>query len=51
MNSKNEHALMLDMGNLTISNILKKLEMISDDGNSPVVDEMKIDLQDMKLSR
>ncbi|XP_046738037.1 vacuolar protein sorting-associated protein 13 isoform X1 [Diprion similis] len=51
MNSKSEHALMLDMGNLTVTNTLKKLEVISEDGNSPVVDEMKIDLQDIKLSR
>ncbi|XP_020707369.2 intermembrane lipid transfer protein Vps13 isoform X2 [Athalia rosae] len=50
-NSKSEHALMLDMGNLTVSNILKKLEIVNDEGNSPVIDEMKVDLQDMKLSR
>lgn len=42
---------MLDMGNLTVSNILKKLEINSDDGNFPVIDEMRIDLQDMKLLR
>ncbi|XP_015584675.1 vacuolar protein sorting-associated protein 13 isoform X2 [Cephus cinctus] len=51
MNSKSDHCLMMDMGNLTICNTLKKLEVTNDAGESPIVDEMKIDLQNIKLSR
>lgn len=42
---------MLDMGNLTICNSFNKLEVTNEAGDSPVVDEMKIELQDLKLSR
>ncbi|XP_053594598.1 intermembrane lipid transfer protein Vps13 isoform X2 [Microplitis demolitor] len=50
MNSKSEHCLMLDMGQLTIYNTLKTLTT-TQDGESPVVDEMKIELANLKLSR
>lgn len=42
---------MLDMGNLTISNTLKKLDVVDEHGKSPTVDEMNIQLQNLKLSR
>ena len=51
MNSKSEHCLMLDMGNLTVSNVLRKLEVETDSGDYPVVDEMNVELQNLKLSR
>ncbi|XP_011874480.1 PREDICTED: vacuolar protein sorting-associated protein 13C isoform X2 [Vollenhovia emeryi] len=52
MNSKNEHSLMLDMGNLVIRNVFKKLDVTNEETNEcPVVDEMKIELQNLKLSR
>ncbi|XP_023289292.1 vacuolar protein sorting-associated protein 13 isoform X2 [Orussus abietinus] len=51
MNSRSEHCLMMDMGNLTVCNILKKLDVTNEAGDYPVVDEMKIELQNMKLSR
>jgi len=52
MNSKSEHSLILDMGNLTINNFFMKLEMMKEDtGEYPIVDNMKIDLQNVKLSR
>lgn len=52
MNSKNEHSLMLDMGNLMVCNIFKKLEVTEGETDEcPVVDEMKIELQNLKLSR
>lgn len=52
MNSKNEHSLMLDMGNLMICNVLKKLEVMNEEtGECPMVDEIKIELQNLKLSR
>nr|XP_050858456.1 intermembrane lipid transfer protein Vps13 isoform X2 [Vespula vulgaris] len=50
-NSKSEHCLMLDMGNLTICNIFKKLEVETVSGEYPIVDEMKIELQNLKLLR
>ncbi|XP_043267936.1 vacuolar protein sorting-associated protein 13 isoform X2 [Venturia canescens] len=51
MNSKSGHCLMLDMGNLTICNSFNKLEVTNEAGDSPIVDEMKIELQDLKMSR
>lgn len=52
MNSRNEHSLMLDMGNLMIRNVFKKLEVTNEEtGECPMVDEMKIELQNLKLSR
>ncbi|XP_012058655.1 PREDICTED: vacuolar protein sorting-associated protein 13C [Atta cephalotes] len=52
MNSKNEHSLMLDMGNLMICNVFKKLDIMNEEVDEyPVVDEMKIELQNLKLSR
>lgn len=52
MNSKSEHSLMLDMGNLMICNVFKKLEVTNEEsGECPIVDEMKIELQNLKLSR
>lgn len=52
MNSKSEHSLMLDMGNLMIRNVFKKLEVTNEEsGECPIVDEMKIELQNLKLSR
>ncbi|KAL0119958.1 hypothetical protein PUN28_007968 [Cardiocondyla obscurior] len=52
MNSKNEHSLTLDMGNLVIRNVFKKLDTVNEEtGECPVVDEMKIELQNLKLSR
>ncbi|XP_024872139.1 vacuolar protein sorting-associated protein 13 isoform X2 [Temnothorax curvispinosus] len=52
MNSKNHHSLMLDMGNLMVCNVFKKLEVTNEEtGECPVVDEMKIELQNLKLSR
>ncbi|KAL7290198.1 hypothetical protein TKK_0015907 [Trichogramma kaykai] len=51
MNSKSEHCLMLDMGNLTVSNVLKKIDTITESGQYPVVDEMNVALQNLKLSR
>ncbi|XP_035721159.1 vacuolar protein sorting-associated protein 13-like isoform X2 [Vespa mandarinia] len=50
-NSKSEHCLMLDMGNLTICNIFKKLEVETESEEYPIVDEMKIELQNLKLLR
>ncbi|KAI4489144.1 hypothetical protein M0804_004642 [Polistes exclamans] len=50
-NSKSEHCLMLDMGNFTVCNIFKKLETETESGEYPIVDEMKIELQNLKLSR
>ncbi|XP_043479643.1 vacuolar protein sorting-associated protein 13 isoform X2 [Leptopilina heterotoma] len=49
-NSKSDQCLMLDMGNLTIRNVFKKLE-ISEAECYPVIDEMKVELQNLKLSR
>lgn len=51
MNSTSQHCLMLDMGHLTIYNNLKALQVQNDNGDSPVIDEMKIELQNLKLSR
>ena len=50
-NSKNDHCLMLDMGNLTVRNVFSKLEITNDGGNHPVIDEMRVELQNLKLSR
>ncbi|XP_074114843.1 vacuolar protein sorting 13C isoform X2 [Cotesia typhae] len=49
MNSKSEHCLMLDMGELTIYNSLKTLTV--EEEEAPIVDEMKIELANLKLSR
>ncbi|XP_031777535.1 vacuolar protein sorting-associated protein 13 isoform X3 [Nasonia vitripennis] len=51
LNSTSEHCLMLDMGNLTVSNVLRKLEVDTESGEYPIVDEMNIELQNLKLSR
>ncbi|OAD52957.1 Vacuolar protein sorting-associated protein 13A, partial [Eufriesea mexicana] len=51
MHSKSDQCLTLDMGNLTVCNIFKKLEVTNDAGDCPVVDEMRIELQNLKLSR
>lgn len=51
MNSKDNHCLMLDMGNLTVNNVCNKLEVTSESGEFPIVDEMRIELQNLKLSR
>ncbi|KAJ8665252.1 hypothetical protein QAD02_006914 [Eretmocerus hayati] len=51
MNSKSEQCLMLDMGNLTISNVLRKLRVETEVEDYPVVDEMNVALQNFKLSR
>ncbi|XP_068984481.1 intermembrane lipid transfer protein Vps13 isoform X1 [Bombus flavifrons] len=51
MHSKSDHCLTLDMGNLTICNVFKKLEVTNDAGDYPIVDEMRIELQNLKLSR
>lgn len=51
LNSKSEICLMLDMGNLTVSNVLKKLNVNTESGEIPVVDEMNVELQNLKLSR
>nr|XP_012140992.1 PREDICTED: vacuolar protein sorting-associated protein 13C isoform X2 [Megachile rotundata] len=51
MHSKSDHCLTLDMGNLTICNVFKKLEVTNEAGDCPIVDEMKIELQNLKLSR
>lgn len=42
---------MLDMGNLTICNIFKKLQVETESEEYPIVDEMKIELQNLKLLR
>ena len=42
---------MLDMGNLTVSNTFSKLNIQSDSGENPVVDDMNIELQNFKMSR
>lgn len=42
---------MLDMGNLTVSNVLNKLEVDTESGEYPIVDEMNVELQNLKLSR
>ena len=42
---------MLDMGNLTISNNVTKVDEQTDSGEFPVVDEMNVALQNLKLSR
>lgn len=52
MSSKSEHSLMLDMGNLKVCNSFKKLETPNEEtGEYPIVDDMRIDLQNLKLSR
>ncbi|XP_011258849.1 vacuolar protein sorting-associated protein 13 isoform X1 [Camponotus floridanus] len=52
MNSKSEYSLMLDMGNLMVCNVFKKLEATNEETNEcPIVDEMKIELQNLKLLR
>ncbi|XP_076183155.1 vacuolar protein sorting 13C isoform X2 [Ptiloglossa arizonensis] len=51
MHSKSNHCLTLDMGNLTVCNVFKKLEVTNETGDCPIVDEMKIELQNLKLSR
>ncbi|XP_039312283.1 vacuolar protein sorting-associated protein 13 isoform X2 [Solenopsis invicta] len=52
MNSKKDHSLMLDMGNLMVRNVFKKLDVTNEEtGECPIVDEMKIELQNLKLSR
>ncbi|XP_076225482.1 vacuolar protein sorting 13C isoform X3 [Nomia melanderi] len=51
MHSKSNHCLTLDMGNLTVCNVFKKLEVTNEMGDCPIVDEMKIELQNLKLSR
>ncbi|XP_076681161.1 vacuolar protein sorting 13C isoform X2 [Andrena cerasifolii] len=51
MHSKSDHCLTLDMGNLTICNVFKKLEVTNEAGDCPIVDEMRIELQNLKLSR
>ncbi|XP_033213445.1 vacuolar protein sorting-associated protein 13 isoform X2 [Belonocnema kinseyi] len=50
-NSKSDQCLMLDMGNLTIGNVFNKLEVNNDLGSFPVIDEMKVELQNLKLSK
>jgi len=51
MNSRSKHSLMLDMGNLKINNFFMKPKMMKEDTGDPIVDNMKIDLQNVKLSR
>ncbi|XP_026298323.1 vacuolar protein sorting-associated protein 13 isoform X3 [Apis mellifera] len=51
MHSTSDHCLTLDMGNLTICNIFKKLEITNEVGDFPIIDEMRIELQNFKLSR
>ncbi|KAK0157380.1 hypothetical protein PV328_011128 [Microctonus aethiopoides] len=51
INSKSEHCLILDMGNLTIYNNLKTMSVTNENGDSPIIDEMMIELQNFKLSR
>ncbi|CAL7938935.1 unnamed protein product [Xylocopa violacea] len=51
MHSKSDHCLTLDMGNLTVCNVFKKLEVTNEAGDCPIVDEMRIELQNLKLSR
>lgn len=51
MHSTSDHCLTLDMGNLTICNIFKKLEITNEVRDFPIIDEMRIELQNFKLSR
>ncbi|XP_058806498.1 intermembrane lipid transfer protein Vps13 isoform X2 [Phymastichus coffea] len=51
LNSKSEYCLMLDMGNLTISNELSRLNVNTESGESPIIDKMNVELQNLKLSR
>ncbi|XP_023247319.1 vacuolar protein sorting-associated protein 13 [Copidosoma floridanum] len=51
MNSTSEHCLMLDMGNLTVSNDLKRIKTDTPSGEYPILDEMNVELQNLKLSR
>ncbi|XP_076249315.1 vacuolar protein sorting 13C isoform X2 [Calliopsis andreniformis] len=51
MHSKSDHCLTLDMGNLTVCNVFKKLEVANESSDCPIVDEMRIELQNLKLSR
>ncbi|KAK9299460.1 hypothetical protein QLX08_007488 [Tetragonisca angustula] len=51
MHSKSDHCLTLDMGNLTVCNVFKKLEVTNDSGDCPIIDEMRVELQNLKLSR
>ncbi|CAK9800782.1 Intermembrane lipid transfer protein Vps13, partial [Anthophora quadrimaculata] len=51
MHSKSDQCLTLDMGNLTVCNVFKMLEVTNESGDCPIVDEMKIELQNLKLSR
>ncbi|XP_076294775.1 vacuolar protein sorting 13C isoform X2 [Lasioglossum baleicum] len=51
MHSKSNRCLSLDMGNLTVCNVFKKLEVTNEAGDCPIVTEMKVELQNLKLSR
>ncbi|XP_069674534.1 intermembrane lipid transfer protein Vps13 isoform X2 [Periplaneta americana] len=51
VNSKSNDTLILDFGNLTLYNKFKTLNVRSLKGHPAVVDELNLDLQNLKLSR
>lgn len=50
VHSRSLEAIVIDLGNLKITNLINNLEVKSDHGPA-VIDEMKIELSDVKLSK
>lgn len=50
VHSQSLEAIVIDLGNLKISNVIKNLDVTSDHGPA-VIDEMKVELSDVKLSK
>jgi vacuolar protein sorting-associated protein 13A/C len=51
VNSRSRDVLIMDFGNLTMYNKFKTLNIRSSAGHPAVVDELNLDLQNLKLSR
>lgn len=50
VHSRSLEAIVIDLGNLKISNLIKNLDVKNDHGPA-VIDEMKVELSDVKLSK
>lgn len=50
VHSKSLEAIVIDLGNLKVTNLIKNLDVRSDHGPA-VIDEMKVELSDVKLSK
>lgn len=50
VHSKSLEAIVIDLGNLKITNLIKNLDVKSDHGPA-LIDEMKVELSDVKLSK